>query len=71
MTVRMLVSRAGANFSQKRGQVVDLPAAEAERLIAAGQAEAVEPETTQVETAMLKAGKPRGRGKGKRRRSKE
>lgn len=38
MKVTILVSRAGLDFSQAPGDIVDLPEAEAERLIAAGQA---------------------------------
>jgi hypothetical protein len=39
--VRLLVNRAGINFSQSTGEVVDVSDAEAQRLIASGQAEAV------------------------------
>jgi hypothetical protein len=39
--VRLLVNRAGINFSQSTGDVVDVSDAEAQRLIASAQAEAV------------------------------
>jgi hypothetical protein len=39
--IRLLVNRAGINFSQSTGDVVDVSDAEAQRLIASGQAEAV------------------------------
>jgi len=41
MKVCLLVSRAGPEFSQKKGDVVDVSADEGKRLIAAGQAQAV------------------------------
>jgi F0F1-type ATP synthase membrane subunit b/b' len=39
MKVRLLVARAGADFSQNRGDVIEVSAAEGERMIEAGQAE--------------------------------
>jgi len=39
--VRLLVNRAGINFSQSNGDVVDVSNDEAQRLIASGHAEAV------------------------------
>jgi hypothetical protein len=39
--VKMLVSRAGPTLSQSVGEVVDVDAAEAKRMIDAGQAEMV------------------------------
>ena len=41
MQVKLLVSRVGANFSQARGEVVEVSDAEAVRLIEAGQAEPI------------------------------
>lgn len=41
MQVKLLVSRAGVDFSQNRGEIIEVSAAEAESLIAAGQAEIV------------------------------
>lgn len=38
--VRLLVSRAGIDFSQNRGDEIEVSASEAESIIAAGQAEA-------------------------------
>jgi hypothetical protein len=43
MKVRFLVSIAGANWSARPKQVLDVPALEAARYIAAGIAEAIEP----------------------------
>ena len=42
MKIKMLVSRAGANFSDSRGDVIEVESDEAGRMIAAGQAVAVE-----------------------------
>lgn len=39
--VEMLVSRAGDDFAHEPGQIVKFPAADAKRLIEAGQAKAV------------------------------
>jgi hypothetical protein len=39
--VRLLVNRAGIDFTQSNGDVVDVSDAEAQRLIDSGQAEAV------------------------------
>jgi hypothetical protein len=39
--IRMLVSVSGADWSAAPGEVVERPAAEADRYIASGQAEAV------------------------------
>lgn len=50
MQVRLMTSRVGEGFSQKPGEVIDLPAAEAARLIEGHAAEPVE--TTKKETAM-------------------
>ena len=44
MKVKLLVSRAGHNFSQIAGEVVDVDDAEAKRMIDAGQAVPVEAE---------------------------
>mgnify|MGYP007131710123 FL=1 len=41
MKVRLLVNRAGVDFSQSIGQEIDVSDGEAQRLIAGGQAEAV------------------------------
>lgn len=38
MKVKLITSRAGIGFSQSAGDVVDVPDAEAQRMIAAGQA---------------------------------
>lgn len=41
MKIRLLVSRSGAGFSQTAGEEIEVDAAEAKRMIAAGQAEEV------------------------------
>ncbi len=41
MKIKLLVSRVGANFSQSTGDVIDVPDAEAARMIAAAQAEPI------------------------------
>jgi hypothetical protein len=51
MKVKLLISRAGPDFSQTAGEVIEVDQAEALRMIAAGQADAL-PE--QVETATAK-----------------
>lgn len=69
MRVRLTTGRAGARFSQAEGEVVDLPPAEAERLVAAGQAErlAETARPDKPETAMRAPGRtamrPRGRAR--------
>jgi hypothetical protein len=57
MQVRLLVSRAGANFSQSAGETVDLPEGEAVRMIEAGQAEPVRGETVERAVAKTRAEK--------------
>ena len=61
MQVRLITSRVGEGFSQAPGEVIDLPAAEAARLIEAHAAEPVE--TAKKETAMR--AHPRGRKRKK------
>lgn len=41
MIVKLLVSRAGANFTQNRGEEIEVGAEEGQRMIAEGQAELV------------------------------
>jgi len=41
MLIKLLVSRAGVNFSQSAGEVLEIENAEAVRMIAVGQAEQV------------------------------
>lgn len=41
MKIKLLVSRAGAFGAQNAGEVIDVPDAEAARMIAAGQAQPV------------------------------
>ena len=53
MLIKLLVSRAGVNFSQTAGDIVEVENAEAVRMIDAGQAEASKKETI-VETATKK-----------------
>jgi len=50
--VKLLTSRAGNNFAQSMGDVIDVPAAEGKRMIDAGQAQAVrKPAKRPAETA--------------------
>jgi hypothetical protein len=53
MLIKLLVSRAGASFSQSAGEIVEVDNAEAVRMIDAGQAEASKKETV-IETATKK-----------------
>tara|TARA_R110000782_G_scaffold140532_1_gene233115 strand:+ start:366 stop:569 length:204 start_codon:yes stop_codon:yes gene_type:complete len=53
MLIKLLVSRAGVNFSQSAGEIVEVEAAEALRMIDAGQAEHSKKETV-IETATKK-----------------
>ena len=41
MKIRLLQSRAGIDFSQSKGDEIEVDAAEAKRMIEAGQAEAI------------------------------
>jgi hypothetical protein len=49
MKIRMLTGMAGERFAYQAGDEVELPAPEAQRLVARGQAEAIAPV---VETGM-------------------
>lgn len=53
MNVKLLISRAGANFSNSAGEIVTVDAAEAMRMIEAGQAEPVA--DVKKETAVKKS----------------
>ena len=57
MQIKLLVSRAGIDFSQNIGQILDLPNDEAIRLIEAGQAEPVKEQEPEKATAFKKAPK--------------
>lgn len=61
MQVKLLQARAGVDFSQSRGDVIDVSEAEGERMIAAGQAERVGAPAAKAERAVSKA-KPEVRG---------
>lgn len=50
MKVKLLISRVGVNFSQNRGEIIEVDEAEAMRMIKADQAEPV----TVKETATKK-----------------
>lgn len=54
MQVRLLVSRATASGPQNIGDVLEVPEAEAVRMVAAGQAEAVRAKKPQRATAKVK-----------------
>lgn len=60
MKIKLLTGIAGRDFSHAPGAVVDMSAKVARRLIAAGYAEKVEPETATAEPAET-AAKPRPR----------
>lgn len=57
MKVKLLTSRAGAGFSQNRGDVIDVPNAEAIRMIEAGQAEPERADPVEREVPKAKAEK--------------
>lgn len=64
MKVRLTFDRVTNYAFQQAGEVIDLPEREAYRMIAADQAEAIEPEsaaTAAIETAVLD--RPRFKGK--------
>lgn len=50
MKIKLLTSRAGVNFSQNAGDVIEVTEREALAMIAAGQADAIE----EIETATKK-----------------
>ena len=47
MKIKLLVSRAGMDFSQNAGDEIEVEAAEAKRMIDAGQAEVIEAPKTE------------------------
>jgi hypothetical protein len=47
MQVKLLTARAGVDFSQSRGEIVEIPDGEAIRMIEAGQAEAMRGDATE------------------------
>lgn len=47
MKIKLLVSRAGMDFAQNAGDEIEVEAAEAKRMIDAGQAEAIEAPKTE------------------------
>lgn len=53
MKLKLLVARAGVDFSQHRGDIIDVPSGEGQRMIDAGQAELVRDEP--VERAVPKS----------------
>lgn len=57
--VKLLTSRAGVNFAQNVGDVVDVTANEAERMIAAGQAVPFKAEKREKQTKRMKASEKR------------
>lgn len=58
MQVRLLTGRVGRGFTQRAGDLVELPAAEAKRLIDSGSAEPVH-EGRATETATRERGQKR------------
>lgn len=67
--VKLTTARAGNNFSQAPGQVIEVSAAEAARLLAAGQAEVLDApgrETAALDPAAREVHQPaRRRAKGR------
>lgn len=64
MRIRLTTDRVGDGFVQYADEIIDLPEREAYRLLAAGQAESIEPEAAAVahtETAVLE--RPKFKGK--------
>lgn len=53
MLLKLLTSRVGNGSFYNAGDLIDVGDAEASRMIAAGQAERVEPAEARVENAML------------------
>jgi hypothetical protein len=53
--VKMLSSRAGASVSYRVGQVVSLPAEQAQRLVACGEAEFIDPNADLVRLKIVGA----------------
>lgn len=51
MLVKLLTPRCGERFSQEYGEIVEIEAAEAARLIAAGSAEAAPPQPPRTAAA--------------------
>ena len=53
MKIKLLISRAGADFSQNAGDVIEVSADEGQRMIDAGQAELMR--EAKIERAVAKA----------------
>jgi hypothetical protein len=64
MRVRLLTARAARGLSQRAGDIVEISDAEAQRLIAAGYAAALEPETA-MRAGPENAARPAGRAKSR------
>ena len=63
MRVRLLVSRAGVDFAQAAGDVIDCDAREAAQLVAAGQAESLDAPHAAVSAEYAAAVVPKARGR--------
>jgi hypothetical protein len=61
MRVRLTTDRAGSTWAQQEGDLLDLPDAEAQRLVAAGQAEPATAEAADVQTSAPAARKEKKR----------
>ena len=57
MKVKLLVSRAGPAGAFNRGDIIDVPAAEAESIVAAGHAELVREAPVETTAKRIKAEK--------------
>lgn len=71
MKVRLLSDRVGERFMQHAGQIVDLPADEAGRLISAKSAEYIGDDSGELETASIGAPANAARKRGRPRKVQE
>lgn len=55
--VKLMVARVGTGFTQNRGDVIEVSGAEAERMVAAGQAELIREAKRETATRKPKAEK--------------
>lgn len=59
MKIRLLTGRVGTDFTQDPGEIIDVPQAEAQRMIDAWQAEEVDDEDEETKPAGKSAAKRR------------
>lgn len=69
MKVRLLKDRAGTDFHQSAGEVVDVPDSVGQRMVDMGRVELVQTgKPKPIETASMKSGKRERKGPAKRKR---